>query len=110
MPYGKQVFVVLCLALLGGCRNWRPAPLAPGVIRDLPAHSRLIKTDHETIDLATGHVTDDSVIGERNHGERIAIPKDSVASLEVGSLSWPRTLGAAYLAVFMLGILLGERI
>ena len=106
-----QLSGVLCLGLVlaGGCQSWHAAPLGPDATRDLPANARLAKPDGQKVQLDSGHVTADSVIGEESGGQRIALPRDSVASVEVRSLSWPRTLGAVYGGLFVLGILIGEK-
>lgn len=106
-----QLCGVLCLGLVlvGGCHSWHATPLAPNVTRDLPANARLVRPNGQEMNLASGHVTADSIIGESNEGHRIALPRDSVASVEVSSLSWPRTLGVVYGAFFALGLLVGEK-
>lgn len=61
---------VLCLGLvlIGGCQSWHATPLAPNVTRDLPANPRLVKLNGQKVDLESGHVTADSIIGELNEG------------------------------------------
>jgi uncharacterized lipoprotein YbaY len=99
----------LVLVFAGACQSWHATPLAPNVARDLPANARLVRSNGQTVQLTSGRVTGDSVIGEQGMGERIALPRDSVASVEVSSLSWPRTLGAVYGGLFVLGLLIGEK-
>ena len=105
-----QLLRVPCLTLvfIGACQSWHATPLAPNVTRDLPANARLVRSNGQEIHLTSGHVTVDSVIGEQSDGQRIALPRDSVASVESSGLSWPRTLGAVYGGLFVLGILIGE--
>ncbi|HSU96882.1 MAG TPA: hypothetical protein VLI40_06600 [Gemmatimonadaceae bacterium] len=107
----RQLLRVLCLALVfvAACQSWHATPLAPNVARDLPANTRLITSNGQTVQLTSGRVTSDSVIGEQDTGQRIALPRDSVASVEVRGLSWPRTLGAVYGGLFVLGLLIGEK-
>jgi hypothetical protein len=107
----RQLLRVLCLALVfaGACQSWHATPLAPDATRDLPANTRLVRSNGQTVQLTSGRVTGDSVIGEQDTGQRIALPRDSVASVEVRSLSWPRTLGAVYGGLFVLGLLIGEK-
>jgi|GEM_PF-2379507 len=110
----RQLSGVLCIALvlLWGCQTWSQTPVAHALnsARDLPANARLVKSDGRTVDLESGHVTADSVIGEQPDGQRTAVPMDSVAFVQVHSLSWLRTLGAVYGGLFVVGLLVGERI
>jgi hypothetical protein len=108
----RQLLGTLCLTMvfIGACQSWHAAPLAPNVTRDLPANTRLVRSNGQKVDLASGRVTVDSVIGEETGGERIAVPRDSVASVEIHSFSWPRTLGAVYGGLLVLGLAIGEKI
>jgi hypothetical protein len=107
----KKLLGVVCstLVFIGACQSWHATPLAPNVTRDLPANTRLVRANGQRVDLVSGRVTRDSIVGESSGGQRIVVPRDSVASVETRGLSWPRTLGAVYGGLFMLGILIGEK-
>jgi hypothetical protein len=96
------------IVILGGCQTWRQTPLAPA--RDLPPNARLVKTDGRTVRLESGHLSPDSVIGEQPDGQHISVPADSVAFVQVRSFSWLRTLGVVYAGLFVVGLLVGERL
>jgi hypothetical protein len=98
----------LTLAFAGACQSWHATALAPNVTRDLPVNTRLVLSDGQMVYLRSGRVAGDSIVGEQSGGGQIALPRDSVTSVEVNSLSWPRTLGAVYAGLFALGILIGE--
>ena len=99
----------LLLIVEGGCDSWHATLLAPNVSRELAANTRLVERNGQQVNLEGGRVTSDSIIGETDGGQRIALPRDSVAAVEVSSLSWPRTLGAVYGGLFVVGLLIGEK-
>ena len=100
---------LLTLVFIGGCQSLHDTPLVPSATRDLPANARLVKPDGQRLQLESGRITADSVVGTLSGGQRIALPRDSVASIEVSNLSWPRTLGVVYGGLFVLGLLVGEK-
>ena len=99
----------LYLIAVAGCQSWHATPLAPNASRDVAANTRLVELDGQSVNLETGHVTADSIVGEMSGGQRIALPRDSVASVEVSSLSWPRTLGVVYGGLVVVGLRIGEK-
>jgi hypothetical protein len=93
--------------LIAGCQSTHSTPLAPE--RDLPANSTVVERSGQKLLIENGRLTPDSVTGKDSDGQRFAVPRDSVASVEVSSLSWPRTLGVVYAGLFAVGFLIGER-
>ena len=108
--------LIAAVALGPACHAWRAVPLAPGEARPLPARARIVRPTGDRIELAGGRVTPDSVIGVRPGpardaaGNRVALPRDSVAFVEERRRSWARTfgvVGGVYLGVAILyGVLL----
>lgn len=94
----RGMLVVAAVALGTGCYTWHPVPLAPGEARPLPDRARVVRPTGERIELAGARVTPDSVVGARRGrardaaGRQVALPRDSVAFVEVRRLSWARTL------------------
>ena len=107
------MLLVAAVAFGTGCHVWHAVPLAPGAAHPLPARARVVRPTGERIELRGGRVTPDSVVGARTLGApaggagRVALPRDSVAFVEVRRLSWARTLGVAGGVYLGAGILTG---
>jgi hypothetical protein len=71
--------VLLILLWTCACQARRTVPLAPDQSGELPKRSVLVKKGGDRVSLEEGRVSGDSVIGVRRNGERISIPRDSVA-------------------------------
>ena len=88
----RTVLVVPLLA--GACHSWSNVPLAPQASVRLPDHSWVVRVGGERVPVEAGSTTPDSIIGTRPDHSRIAIPRDSVAYVEVRKVSALRTAGA----------------
>jgi hypothetical protein len=86
----KWIFVPLVLC---GCHSWSVVPLAPGIARQLPAQSWVVRIDGERVALKGGRVTADSVVATRREGGRFTLSRDAVAYVEERHVSWGRTIG-----------------
>ena len=79
---------LLILLLACACQSRRTVPLAPDQSGELPKRSVLVKKAGGRVRLEEGRVSGDSVIGVGRSGDRISIPRDSVAleqtNLKVG--------------------------
>jgi hypothetical protein len=82
-----------------GCRTWRAAPPSAELPRPLASQSRVTRTDGSRIELVSGLVPADSVIGISRAVGRVSVPRDSVARVEERRLSWGRSIGL-FLAVY----------
>ena len=80
--------------LVCACHTWRNVPLAPQASERLPDHSWVVRVGGERVPVEGGSATPDSIVGTRPDQSRIAIPRDSVAYVEVRQVSALRTAGA----------------
>ena len=89
---------LLILLLACACQSRRTVPLAPDQSGELPKRSVLVKKAGGRVRLEEGRVSGDSVIGVGRSGDRISIPRDSVA-LEQTNLKVGVALGVTALTV-----------
>jgi hypothetical protein len=101
----KWMFVSLVAC---GCQTWSRVPLAPGIARELPARSYVVRLGGERVALARARATADSIVGTRQGG-RYTISRDDVAFVEERHLSTGRTIGAAA-ALWMVWVLVSMMI
>jgi hypothetical protein len=95
-PLRRRLFLVSLAAC--ACHTWSPIALSPSDSAVLPAHIRIVRMGGERIEVRTGRVTPDSVVGTRRPGGSLALSRDSVASVEERHLNTGRTLTASALA------------
>lgn len=86
--------LLLLPLLASACATWRTVPLAPRDSVSLPAPVRVVRAREAAVELDSGRVTADSVVGLRR-GTRIAISRDDVAYIEQRRVSAARTFGLA---------------
>jgi hypothetical protein len=108
----RVIQAMMCLELVSvaACQSWHSIPLAPDAARDLPENSRVVTSGGRTLPVRDAHIDGSHVAGVMPDGERISLPRDSVSSIQVRRLSWPRTLGAVYGGLFAVGLMIGEKI
>ncbi len=112
MDAPRLATLALVLAMGSGCRTWRAVPPSSELPRPLASQSALVgfligakayrvtRTDGSRIELASGLVTADSVVGLSHAAGRVSVPRDSVARVEERRLSWGRSIGLFFAVWF----------
>lgn len=77
---GRKLILLPLLAC--ACQSRRVAPLELGTAGALPTHSWVVLTGGTRVPVDRGMFTRDSIIGFQGAGERFAVSRDSVASVE----------------------------
>lgn len=101
---------IFALALLSGCKSWRPVMEAPGswIARESPKEVRLTATTGAQVTIRSPIVVNDSIVSASDSVATgpFALPRPGVLASDVQGIEVPRfdpirtaSLGAAFLAI-----------
>ena len=102
----SRTALALVVLLLSGCYTWGPYNIDPTPAAGEPLPRRLLVTGHEghRIALSEPFIRSDTIFGQRDDGDSIAIPFSAIARVQRQSFSIERTLGLAIVPAAAVGL------